>query len=616
MAEIKDPINRERVLEAIGAIKLRVEGQTNENNSIKSLVQIVDFSRLASSNTHIINGRNGTGKTHVLKAFQQHCLNNYNDDKIFPAYIDCRDLDLAIPLSTISASDLIRRFYQNFLSKIIDSLESFVAKDLSISWREKLRDKSSARRKTNIHASIEQLQALLNQKRIEEALEMDQYNRFVTVSRDEGSAIKGGINLGGQASNTTLKSDLGANISASASKAENEKETTNLVFKGMEVISYEGIRTELEKLINDCEVNMLVILVDEWNSVHLSIQPLLAEMIKKTIGTSNKISLKIATLRYYTKTSTLRADNTRQRIGWLPGIDITTLADLDSLLNYDAYQQGVNDFLTHVAYQHTCLELPALKASIVNVKDFEHYLCNELFETPVVYSEAVRASEGNPRDFLSILSLCCEIAKISEKKISLEQVMRSVSTHFKESKGNYIAEITGGSDLYINIFNEIVQKRSKLFLFSKYKAENNEKLRELWHFRSIHLVNDSLMYLDENSVPHEYMVYSMDYGRLLALKADVEGANILNKMVTTLNYLPEVLGDMSSSGRMILTQLAISPKTGEQSISTQLMLNANKRAVINEIGIARVAKAGGVETSNTHDINYLVKNCVLDRLLD
>jgi hypothetical protein len=613
MAEIKDQIRKKDILEAISKISLRMEQQSNETTSKESFVPaVVDFAKLASSNTYIIYGRNGTGKTHILKAFSQHCHDNYEEVKILPVYIDFRDLDLGAALSSISANDLIRRFYRNFLNKIGTSLEECANKIISVSLLERLFKRSSAVKKARMQQSIKRLKTLLEPNQVTEAL--DKYTKSETFSRDSGSKIEGGINMGGKISSLPPKAEIGASSNISANIAKNEKETIDLIYKGLEVIDYEAIRNELETLIQIYEANAIVILVDEWHSVDLSIQPLLAEMIRRTIGTSNKIFLKIATLEYLTRTSAPRADSARQRIGWQAGIDITTLVDLDSFLNYDAYKEGVEAFLSHVAYNHVCLALPSLKASF-HFADFKHYLGNELFETPAIYSEVMRASEGNPRDFLILLLACCSTAQAYEQKISLEQVITAVSTHFGD-KYKTIAESPGTLDVYIRLFNEIVQKRSKLFLLSTQKAESNEKIRELWHYRFIHLVKKNLPIRDEDGVLHEYSVYSMDYGKLLELKLDIKEAEVVNKMLATVDFLPNVLGDASSSSRIALSRLISSSKTSDESISAQMLLNGQKRALIREMGIAEVAKAGGIEPSNIDNINYLTKHCVLDRLLD
>src|SRR3989304_8032333 len=96
-------------------------------------------------------------------------------------------------------------------------------------------------------------------------------------------------------------------------------------------------------------------------------------------------------------------------------------------------EQRVINVLTIIAYKHLCLEMKELER--VSVKNFANYVCNNLFEDSSTYREVVRASEGNPRDFLSILSSCCTIAKFDPKtKISLHTVKGAATAHFLGNK--------------------------------------------------------------------------------------------------------------------------------------------------------------------------------------
>ena len=60
---------RQETLAAIRKVVHRAEQHEAEAN----YVRIVDFDRLSAANSEILYGRNGTGKTHLLLAFEQHC---------------------------------------------------------------------------------------------------------------------------------------------------------------------------------------------------------------------------------------------------------------------------------------------------------------------------------------------------------------------------------------------------------------------------------------------------------------------------------------------------------------------------------------------------------------
>src|SRR5829696_9209396 len=71
MAEsrLKEQFSREDMLTAIQCIPIRAETQPEEVNTLESFVQIIDFDALSGPNAQILYGRNGTGKTHLLRAY-------------------------------------------------------------------------------------------------------------------------------------------------------------------------------------------------------------------------------------------------------------------------------------------------------------------------------------------------------------------------------------------------------------------------------------------------------------------------------------------------------------------------------------------------------------------
>lgn len=585
MRTMKDQVSREDLQDAIVSIKLRAEKQPKLENDLQYFVQIIDFAALSAPNTQIIYGRNGTGKTHLLKAFYQYCESNFEDNKILPVYIDFKNLDLGPVLPRISLDDLILRFYRLFLRKIIDRLKEFSDKVITMSLLEKVFGGESKSRKQKIDESIEKLNSLLNMEQIEE--QVKEYVRKVEKGKEGSSKIGGRVGISSQISTSKPEAQIGAGFEISAEEVEKAKETIELIYRGLAVINYESIRNELESIVEQCGAKAIILLVDEWSSVSLSIQPYLAEMIRKTIAVSNKVFLKIVTLKYLTQTSAIV--DPPQRIGFQSGVDIIPLADLDLLLNYDIDQQGVKDFLTMVAYKHTCLELPALKE--YSVTEFEDYLCSELFEKSSVYFELVRSSEGNPRDFLSVLSSCCITARLGDsKKISQKQVIEAAARFFTESKSPEIKNYPQANTLFNKIFRKVVQNRHKLFLISAEKAEYDRRIQALWHYRFIHLVMSSFTTVDEDRIPHEYAVYSMDYGKLLSLKVDKAGQ--------------ELVGIISTASSFSLAT----------SVISTIIIRLYGRSLKQIMGRKHVSRKG-VEAANLADVNYLVKNCIFDDLL-
>ena len=64
-----DQERHERIRSIIRSLAVRAEQDEPISGHLRNFVRIVDFEKLSSSNTHIIFGRNGTGKTHLFRAY-------------------------------------------------------------------------------------------------------------------------------------------------------------------------------------------------------------------------------------------------------------------------------------------------------------------------------------------------------------------------------------------------------------------------------------------------------------------------------------------------------------------------------------------------------------------
>jgi hypothetical protein len=131
-------LTRQNFLKAVQSMKLRVENQPSTVNLQETLVPVIDFQVLATANTHLIYGRRGTGKTHLLSAFSQYCESHFKEARALPVYLDFRDLDFGPVLPTLSIEDLIPRFYRRFIGKIVSHLRIFSDTTLTLDTLGKL----------------------------------------------------------------------------------------------------------------------------------------------------------------------------------------------------------------------------------------------------------------------------------------------------------------------------------------------------------------------------------------------------------------------------------------------------------------------------------------------
>jgi hypothetical protein len=245
MPTMKETISRKNMLTAIELIRLKAEKQELQD-SLKSFVPIIDFSNLSSINTQIIYGRNGTGKTHIFKAYYQHCEDNYEQNKVLPVYIDCRDLELGPVLPRISLDDLIIRFYRMFVRRMIDRLKAFAEKVITPGLLERMLGGKVAERKVKVEEWMRKLDSILDLAQIEERLL--EYTKTLEIDKSIASQLKGQIGISSKFSLVKRNLEAGASVAITSEDVEQEKEKIALVYKGLAVIKYADIREALENI--------------------------------------------------------------------------------------------------------------------------------------------------------------------------------------------------------------------------------------------------------------------------------------------------------------------------------------------------------------------------------
>jgi hypothetical protein len=528
---------RERALSGIQKLAHRAEDQQDAQTSYSdNFVRIVDFERLAAANTEILFGRNGTGKTHLLRAFEQHCYANFETTKVLPVYIDCRVLDVRSLGSEISLDRLLTIFYKRLIRKILTDLKQFSDAVITVPKLERIFGGQARDRRNKIDASFTSLLQLLDEGVIDESIKT--YVRKVESERDGSAKIGGGIGISAKVSEKEAHGEAKVEGQLHGGVAWKSKKKLETIYSGLAVIDYDLIRSHIVTIIENAGAKSVIVLIDEWSDLPRDVQPLIAEMIRKTLGTSGLINLKVAALKFFCWPSAALEDG--QRIG-LTRANLSVLADLDALLRFEAQDQAVKDFLTLMLYKHVVAIEPQLAG--LGVSAFEAVLCDKVFEGEAAYQELIRSSEGNPRDFLRLLGNCSKSAELDAgKRITERAVLEAAISHFQNDKQPEIAHSEAVTAAFDKLFRLVTTKGSKLFAVSSAIAEKSDVLRELWHYRFIHLVHERLPIFAEGTAS-DYDIYAMDYGKLLSLKLTREGEKQFKKIEAASELLSTVLGN-------------------------------------------------------------------------
>jgi len=196
-----------------------------------------------------------------------------------------------------------------------------------------------------------------------------------------------------------------------------------------------------------------------------------------------------------------------------------------------------------------------------------------------------------------MLSLCCAFVH-NDERISSVVAQRAAMKNFVDVKAPAIEGREGANHLFDLLFARIVKNRSgKAFLLTRSKCETDQRIRELWHYRFIHLIERSCSVLDMNDAFIEYSLFAMDYGKLMSLKVQRSSEMLLGLVGAT----DELIGGITGKSIGGLTQFL-----GSTALGAGLMTATASMIVARE----------GAETTDVRQIEELVSKCVFDDLLN
>lgn len=162
--------------------------------------------------------------------------------------------------------------------------------------------------------------------------------------------------------------------------------------------NYRQINESLRRVINELNIGHLFLILDEWVQIPISVQPYIAEYIKRAVMTIPEICIKLLAVSYQCH---LSKQSDEGIIGIQRGADIPDVIDFDAYLIYDENPNLVTEFFAEVLYNHLGAELN-WDLSVVRKEKVKRIV--DIFSQENSFIELVRAAEGNCRDFLCIFS--------------------------------------------------------------------------------------------------------------------------------------------------------------------------------------------------------------------
>jgi hypothetical protein len=476
--------------ENLGKLALRLRDNAQRFSSdfiVDTFVDVKPLIDLLLTEDHqVIFGRRGTGKTHALR-YAAEWIDRQPDAAAI--YLDMKRVgandivgNSRVPLDEQASRllvDVLGALHSGLLALVVDHdvADGSPESDLRL-------------------AILEDLARVITDLRVEGDVETSLEG---SVEKEGSREAKRSASLG-----WPLALHLGSETRDGVSAKEGRRHVVSYRGQPRVFVSFGAVTDRIEALIARTELRRLWILIDEWNEVPVPLQPLLADLLKRSLFSIPSVTVKIGAVGGRAYLVAEREDGSQ--LGIEVGSDTTTALDLDQFLVFGHDNSRARAFFATLFFQHLRF-LAKGDFAIAEPSD----LVESLFASPAIFEELVRASGSVPRDAIHILR--SSIAASGEGPLSLRAVTAGIRTAFRSDKYRSMQGNRPGSLLRYIYEQYLRASRTRMFLLAE--ADASDKLvRYLHDRRLVHLIDHGIAPTREAQL-HD--VFAVDYGAYLEL---------------------------------------------------------------------------------------------------
>jgi hypothetical protein len=243
------------------------------------------------------------------------------------------------------------------------------------------------------------------------------------------------------------------------------------------------------------------ILLDEWSSLPIELQPILADFLRRALLAVPGVIVKIAAIEDRSHFRVPLADG--DHMGLELGADITADINLDDFMIFGNDDSIAVDFFSSLLFQHVALQLPDGELT------GPHQLVKAAFGNSMTFRELVRAAEGVPRDAINLAALAAQRA--AQRTIDISHIKAAARDWYQRDKEGALKRIEA-RELLSKIIDEVVGRRKvRAFLLERgSRGSEDYAIRELYDARILHLIRRGIPAPNRPSVRYDGFV--LDYG--------------------------------------------------------------------------------------------------------
>ncbi|MBV9142437.1 MAG: hypothetical protein JO115_16265 [Pseudonocardiales bacterium] len=458
--------------QALMRIPRRAES-TDRSTLAMTFVSAGSFSAMLHSTDHqILYGRRGTGKTHALQYLSD--LIEHTGD--VPVYVDLRTIGSAEGIYTDSnLSPAVRGTHL-----LVDTLEAIQDELLSVAFGCEIGDQDA------LLLALEALAEAASAVKVVGEVEQE-------------TTVNGLVE-----SSAGLELTVSPTVKVSASRRKSASAQSRSRRSGIERhhVVFGPLSRALRAIANALRPARLWLLLDEWSSVPLDLQPLLADLLRRSVLPTPGITVKIAAIERRSRFSqpSLHGDY----IGIEIGADAASAVSLDDHMIFDNARSSAQEFFGQLFYNHASARLSTM---IYQPPPDPESFIEATFQRNT-FPELVRAAEGVPRDAINIAALAAQHAR--DELIDLSDVRRAARDWYLRDKQSVINTNEPARQMLRLLIDEVVgRRRSRTFLLDQLDARQ-ETIDDLYDARLLHVLRRGIA--DPKSPGTLYDGFAIDYG--------------------------------------------------------------------------------------------------------
>lgn len=453
------------------------------NSRSKLVATFVDvgplFTLLSNKDHQVLYGRRGTGKTHAL-SFLADSVHQKGDAAVD---IDMRNIGSTGGLyadSSIPVAQRATRLLVDTLSAMHDGLYKYFvnSEELDLSRTAPLLDRlAEAITKVNVVGTVEQT-----------------------------SKVTDGTNLShtGKIDFTLDKSGVKGTLSDTEEIKKSQQTEHGLKEVGIAAhrVHFGVVGQTLRDMAEIMQLKRVWLLIDEWSSVPLELQPYLADLLRRSICPIPNFTIKIASIEQRSRFQILAEAG--DYIGFELGADISADLNLDDFMVFDNNEVRATHFFQELLFKH--LKEDDKVTTNLGPHSSEEMI-QQAFTQQNIFGEFVRATEGVPRDAINIITLAAQRAL--ERKISMADIRSASMNWFQRDKESPVKSNPQAHKLLHWIIDEVIgMRRARAFLL---KTDADSPLIDyLFDARVLHILKKNISTRDQPGV--RYDVFKLDYG--------------------------------------------------------------------------------------------------------